>query len=70
MEDICALSGQLVYFTAMVVFMVLWYIFSRFGVMYQEQSGKPGCNLETVLFFSTVVQNSSYGNRIGWIIYF
>jgi hypothetical protein len=31
--------GQLVYF------MVIWYIFSRFGILYQEKSGNPGFNL-------------------------
>jgi hypothetical protein len=34
-EAVGIFYGQLVYF------MVIWYIFSRFGVLYQEKSGNP-----------------------------
>jgi hypothetical protein len=46
MEDISALYGHSVYFTAIwyifVAFMVIWYIFPRFGMLYQNESGNPG----------------------------
>jgi hypothetical protein len=28
-----------------VHFVVIWYIFSRFGMLYQEKSGNPGSNV-------------------------
>jgi hypothetical protein len=45
MDDICVLCGHLVYFMYRHLvhrfggFMVIWYIFSRFGMLYQEKSG-------------------------------
>jgi hypothetical protein len=49
MEEVGIFSGPLVYLTALwnfcghlVNFMVNWYIFSRFGMLYnQEKSGNP-----------------------------
>jgi hypothetical protein len=32
---------MLEYFTAICTFCVLWYIFTRFGVLYQDKSGNP-----------------------------
>jgi hypothetical protein len=32
---------NLVYFVAMVNFMVIWYIFPLFGMLYEEKSGAP-----------------------------
>jgi hypothetical protein len=29
----------------LVHFVVIWYIFSRFGMLYQEKSGNPGSNV-------------------------
>jgi hypothetical protein len=41
--------GHLVYFTAIWyilwpsgIFIVIWYIFSRFGMLFKEKSGNPG----------------------------
>jgi hypothetical protein len=31
-------------------FLAIWYIFPRFGVLYQEKSGNPGCEPERVRF--------------------
>jgi hypothetical protein len=28
---------------------VIWYIFPRFGILYQEKSGNPGCDEEKEL---------------------
>jgi hypothetical protein len=33
--------GNLVYFTAIVNVVVIWYIFPRFGILCQEKSGNP-----------------------------
>jgi hypothetical protein len=50
MEDDGIFYGQLVHFTYsffvifyghLVLFVVIGYIFSRFGILYQEQSGNP-----------------------------
>jgi hypothetical protein len=43
--------GQLVYF------MVIWYIFSRFGMLYQEKSGNPDVD-------SWVIQTASKSTNI------
>jgi hypothetical protein len=49
MEDVGKLYGHLVYFWTfgmfcgyLVYFEVIWLIFSRFGILYQEKSGNPG----------------------------
>jgi hypothetical protein len=49
MENLGIFYDHLVYFTAiekiigrMVYFVVIWCIFPRFGVLYQEKSGNPG----------------------------
>jgi hypothetical protein len=31
------------FYEQMVHFVFIWYIFSGFGIMYQEKSGSPGC---------------------------
>jgi hypothetical protein len=31
------------------IFMVIWYIIHRFGMLYQDKSGKPGLHLVTDL---------------------
>jgi hypothetical protein len=61
MEDAGIFYGHLVYFVAigykyfvaigyillgnLVYLMVIWFIFSRFGMLYQEKSGNPGCTV-------------------------
>jgi hypothetical protein len=42
--------GQLPHFSAIWyilwpfgIFVVIWYIFNHFGILYQEESGNPGC---------------------------
>jgi K+-transporting ATPase A subunit len=45
MENVSIFYGHLVNFTAiryvLVYFMLIWYIFPRFGMLYQEKSGNP-----------------------------
>jgi hypothetical protein len=48
MEQLVIFNYHLVYFTAigntyghLVYFVVSWYIFPRFGILYQEKSGNP-----------------------------
>jgi hypothetical protein len=39
--------GHLVYFMAILVyFLVIWHIFSRFGMLHQEKSGNPGSDVK------------------------
>jgi hypothetical protein len=41
---VCIFYGHLEYFTASQVLgnvVVIWYIFPRFGILYQEKSGNP-----------------------------
>jgi hypothetical protein len=39
----CLFYGHLMNFVAILVyFVVIWYIFPRFGIFYQEKSGNPG----------------------------
>jgi hypothetical protein len=38
-------NGHLVYFV------VIWYIFPRFGMLYQEKSGNPYCAVVAILIF-------------------
>jgi hypothetical protein len=54
MENVGIFYDHLVYFTAMgnilwplVNFVVIWYIFPRFGILYQEKSGNPGTSTKT-----------------------
>jgi hypothetical protein len=43
---IWSIYSHLVYFVAIWKhFMVIWYIFPRFGMLHQEKSGNPGPNL-------------------------
>jgi hypothetical protein len=43
MEDAVILYGLFgLFYSHLVFFEDLWYIFSRFGVLYQEKSGNPG----------------------------
>jgi hypothetical protein len=49
LENLGIFYGHLVYFTAignilwhLVYFVVIWYIFPRFGILDQEKSGNPG----------------------------
>jgi hypothetical protein len=41
MEDVGIFHGNLVCFYP--IFVGIWYIFPRFGILYQEKSGNPGC---------------------------
>jgi hypothetical protein len=49
MEDFGILYGHLAYFAAIwyTYVIVIWYIFPRFGMLYQEKSGNPGPNMFT-----------------------
>jgi hypothetical protein len=54
MENVGKLFAHLVYFTALeifyghlVYFLVIWYIFPRFGMLYQEKSGSLAPNSES-----------------------
>jgi hypothetical protein len=40
-------------------FVVIWYIFPRFGILYQEKSGNPGTESFPIyrLFFRTILEN-------------
>jgi hypothetical protein len=33
------------------IFMVFWYIYHRFGMLYQEKSGNPGTNKHTHVLY-------------------
>jgi hypothetical protein len=47
MKDVGIFYGHLVYFPAIsVYFMVICYIFSRFGKLYQKKSGNPALEAE------------------------
>jgi hypothetical protein len=52
MEDVCLFYGNLVYFIAngYKYFMIIWYIFSRFGMLHQE-------NLATLISMPTQKKN-------------
>jgi hypothetical protein len=52
MDDVGTFYGHLVFFTVFCyilrtfgiffgVYLVIWYIFSRFGILYEEKSGNP-----------------------------
>jgi hypothetical protein len=44
LEDVGIFYGQLVHFTVFCCILwtlVIWYIFSRFGILYEEKSGNP-----------------------------
>jgi hypothetical protein len=52
MESVVIYYDHLEYFTttkyilwAFGNFLVIWYIFARFGVLYKEKSGNPGPNI-------------------------
>jgi hypothetical protein len=47
---ICFFGGHLVYFV------VIWYIFSRFGTLYQEKSGSPAKDARKPTYLSVVVR--------------
>jgi hypothetical protein len=32
------------FFGHLVYFVFIWYIFPRFGILYKDKSGNPGCN--------------------------
>jgi hypothetical protein len=54
MEDIGILYGHLVYFVPifcghLAYFMVIWYILSRFGMLYQKKSDRPASNYDLVI---------------------
>jgi hypothetical protein len=36
---------------------VIWYIFSHFGILYQEKSGNPGLQQGCQIFLDTIYQN-------------
>jgi hypothetical protein len=39
-----------IFFGHLVYFVVIWYIFPRFGILYQEKSGNPGTGLGYMIF--------------------
>jgi hypothetical protein len=47
------LRPQEIYYCHLVYFVVVWYIFPRFGILYEEKSGNPGqvCVLASNLIF-------------------
>jgi hypothetical protein len=64
MENIGIFYYHLVYFTAIGnilwpfgIFGVIWYIFPRFGILYQEISGNPGlqARAETTILISVPI---------------
>jgi hypothetical protein len=68
MENVGIFKGHLVYlqlfgifYARLVHFVFIWYIFSRFGIMYLEKSGNPGWDafndLSTLAY---VIQISRY----------
>jgi hypothetical protein len=48
MEDVgIYVLGQFeIYFSHFLHFMVIWYIFPRFGKLHQEKSGNPGAGID------------------------
>jgi hypothetical protein len=73
--------NQLVYISNdnLVHFVVIWYIFPRFGMLYQEKSGNPGLSSGPFQIKSGKVNNSSsshsQGDKTGrsfaiWAIFF
>jgi hypothetical protein len=40
------LAMRYTYFLPLGYFVVIWYIFLRFGILYQEKSGNPGVQQE------------------------
>jgi hypothetical protein len=49
MEDVCifmtiwsVLLPKVTFYVHLVHFVVIWYIFPRFGLLYREKSGNPG----------------------------
>jgi hypothetical protein len=54
MEDVGISNGYLVFlrlldifYEHLLYFLVIWYIYPRFGMLYQEKSGNPGLYLES-----------------------
>jgi hypothetical protein len=43
MDTWSILRSFVIFYGHLVWFMVIWYIFSRFGILYREKSGNPGC---------------------------
>jgi hypothetical protein len=39
-----------IFYDHSVHFEFIWYIFSGFGIMYQEKSGIPGTNAESLIY--------------------
>jgi hypothetical protein len=50
-------SGYLVHFAAIwyILWLHIWYIFSHFGVLYQENSGNPGLLFFVNFIFSLIL---------------
>jgi hypothetical protein len=40
-----------IFYDHLVHFVLIWYIFSGFGIMYQEKSGNPICDPASLAFF-------------------
>jgi hypothetical protein len=70
MENVGIFYVHLVYFTAIgnilwPCFVIIWYIFPRFGMLYQEKSGNSALNYQSVVhrahlsprIFSSAVKN-------------
>jgi hypothetical protein len=59
-------SGLLLYFMDIwYKFVVIWYIFSRFGILYQEKSGNPVRSVR--LFLRARRKRDLQGDQIGRI---
>jgi hypothetical protein len=42
-----------IFYGHLVYFVVIWYIFPRFGILYQEKSGNPVANDEKYTVFKS-----------------
>jgi hypothetical protein len=56
-------SGHLVYifYGTLVLFVVIWYIFFRFGMMYDEKSGNPDAQKPTTYSYNASVVKIDIG---------
>jgi hypothetical protein len=40
-----SLQSFVTFYVHLILFVVIWYIFSRFGILYLEKSGNPGLGI-------------------------
>jgi hypothetical protein len=52
-----------IFYVHLVYFVVIWYIFPRFGILDQEKSGNPGAEIGSILFFVVLHNLSDCENR-------